>query len=105
MFSVSRQTIQRASQSQARFFTHASRPLMKAGTWGPKDNHMHTDLVHACVEPEEKTGAILTPLYQSTTFVQASVEEYLDKGYSYSRTNNPTVKVLEEKVLGLKHYY
>jgi len=55
------------------------------------------------VEPEEKTGAILTPLYLSTTFVQASVEEYLAKGYSYSRTNNPTVKVLEDKVAAIEN--
>ena len=40
----------------------------------------------------------MTPIYQSTTFVQESVEKYLDTGYSYSRTNNPTVRVLEQKV-------
>jgi cystathionine beta-lyase/cystathionine gamma-synthase len=44
------------------------------------------------------TGAILTPVYQSTTFVQDSVDEYLAKGYSYSRTSNPTVRVLENKL-------
>lgn len=57
-----------------------------------------TEFVHAAVTPDEKTGAVLTPLYLSTTFTQESVEKYLAKGYSYSRTNNPTVSALEEKV-------
>jgi cystathionine beta-lyase/cystathionine gamma-synthase len=54
--------------------------------------------VHAAVSPDEKTGAILTPMYLSTTFVQESVGKYLEKGYSYSRTNNPTVSALEKKM-------
>ena len=41
-----------------------------------------TKQVHAGVEPDPVTGAILTPVYQSTTFVQDSVDEYLAKGYS-----------------------
>merc|ERR1740130_1015399 len=59
---------------------------------------MDTDLVHAAVSPEEKSGAVLTPLYLSTTFVQESVDKYLAKGYSYSRTNNPTTTALETKL-------
>ena len=38
--------------------------------------------VHAGVEPDPVTGAILTPIYQSTTYVQESVDRYLEKGYS-----------------------
>jgi len=57
-----------------------------------------TKQVHAGVEPDPVTGAILTPVYQSTTFVQDSVDEYLAKGYSYSRSANPTVRVLEKKL-------
>jgi cystathionine beta-lyase/cystathionine gamma-synthase len=38
----------------------------------------------------------------STTFVQESVDKYLEKGFSYSRTNNPTVSMLEEKVATLE---
>lgn len=57
-----------------------------------------TKQVHAGVTPDPVTGAILTPVYQSTTFVQNSVDEYLAKGYSYSRTANPTVRVLENKL-------
>jgi len=57
-----------------------------------------TEYVHAAVTPDEKSGSVLTPLYLSTTFVQESVEKYLAKGFSYSRTNNPTVSALEEKL-------
>ncbi len=57
-----------------------------------------TKQVHAGVEPDPVTGAILTPVYQSTTFVQDSVDEYLAKGYSYSRSANPTVRALEKKL-------
>lgn len=81
-----------------RRFVSVSRPLQKAGDWMPGKLAQETELVHASVSPEPKTGAILTPLYLSTTFVQDSVEEYLAKGFSYSRTNNPTVSVLEDKV-------
>jgi cystathionine beta-lyase/cystathionine gamma-synthase len=61
-----------------------------------------TRQIHAGVTPDPTTGAILTPIYQSTTFVQDSVDEYLDKGYSYSRSGNPTVKALEAKLADLE---
>jgi cystathionine beta-lyase/cystathionine gamma-synthase len=57
-----------------------------------------TKQVHAGVTPDPTTGAILTPIYQSTTFVQDSVDDYMGKGYSYSRAGNPTVRALEEKL-------
>ena len=57
-----------------------------------------TKQVHAGVTPDPVTGSILTPVYQSTTFVQDSVDEYLVKGYSYSRSANPTVRALEKKL-------
>jgi cystathionine beta-lyase/cystathionine gamma-synthase len=57
-----------------------------------------TKQVHAGVTPDPVTGAILTPVYQTTTFVQESVDQYLAKGFSYSRTANPTVRALEKKV-------
>merc|ERR1719379_272952 len=62
-----------------------------------------TELVHAAVKPEKESGAVLTPLFLSTTFVQDSVEKYLAKGYSYSRTNNPTVTALEKKLAILEN--
>merc|ERR1712176_929882 len=75
----------------------------KAGTWMEGPMNQDTDLVHAAVSPEGKSGAILTPLFLSTTFVQDSVQEYLKKGYSYSRTNNPTVSALEAKIAALEN--
>ena len=61
-----------------------------------------TKQVHAGVTPDPSTGAILTPIHQSTTFIQNSVDEYLGKGYSYSRGGNPTVRALEEKLTALE---
>ena len=60
-------------------------------------------LIHEGVTPDPTTGAILTPIYQSTTFVQDSVDAYLEKGYSYSRTGNPTVRALEHRLAGLEN--
>ena len=59
----------------------------------------------ARVSPDADTGAILTPIYQSTTYIQESIEEYLDKGFSYARTGNPTVTTLEKKIAGLESGY
>jgi cystathionine beta-lyase/cystathionine gamma-synthase len=62
-----------------------------------------TKQIHAGVEPDPVTGSILTPIYQSTTFVQDSVDEYLAKGFSYSRSGNPTVTALEKKLAILEN--
>jgi cystathionine gamma-lyase len=62
-----------------------------------------TKQIHAGVSPDPVTGAILTPIYQSTTFVQESVDQYLSKGYSYSRSGNPTVRALEQKLAVLEN--
>ncbi len=61
-----------------------------------------TKQVHAGVTPDPTTGAILTPIYQATTFVQDSVDDYMAKGYSYSRAGNPTVRAFEEKITALE---
>ncbi len=62
-----------------------------------------TKQIHAGVAPDPVTGAILTPIYQSTTFVQESVDQYLSKGFSYSRSGNPTVRALEQKLAALEN--
>ena len=70
------------------------------------DNTKHsfeTREVHDGVAPDPTTGAILTPIYQTTTYVQESVDRYMDKGYSYSRSGNPTVTALEEKITSLEN--
>ncbi|MDX1469392.1 MAG: PLP-dependent aspartate aminotransferase family protein [Acidimicrobiia bacterium] len=58
--------------------------------------------MHAGVSPDPETGAILTPIHQSTTFVQESVDAYMAKGYSYARGGNPTVTALEAKIASLE---
>lgn len=62
-----------------------------------------TKQIHAGVRPDPVTGSILTPVYQTTTYVQDSVDEYLAKGYSYSRSANPTVDALEKKLAVLEN--
>lgn len=61
-----------------------------------------TKQVHAGVEPDPTTGAILTPIHQSTTFVQESVDAYMERGYSYSRAGNPTVRAFEDRITALE---
>jgi cystathionine gamma-lyase len=61
-----------------------------------------TRQVHGGVTPDPTTGSILTPIFQSTTFVQDSVDDYMRKGFSYSRAGNPTVRALEEKLTALE---
>ena len=64
-----------------------------------------TKQIHAGVTPDKETGSILTPIYQTTTYVQDSVDKYLSKGYSYSRSANPTVRALEKKIAVLEDGY
>jgi len=78
-------------------FRNARKSSSKADNWIPNVS-FETELVHGNIKPDPITGSILTPVTISTTFVQESVDQYLAKGFSYSRTNNPTVSVLEEKV-------
>lgn len=61
-----------------------------------------TKQVHAGAVPDPTTGAILTPIHQSTTFVQPSVDEYMSTGYTYSRSGNPTVRAFEHKLAALE---
>src|SRR5206468_10273516 len=56
-----------------------------------------TRTIHGNLSPDSTTGAILTPIYQSTAYVQEAVGVH--KGFTYSRADNPTVAALEN-VLG-----
>ena len=67
-----------------------------------RQSDFKTREVHAGVRPDPVTGAILTPIYQTTTYVQESVEKYMEKGYSYSRSGNPTVTALEDRITALE---
>ncbi len=59
-----------------------------------------TRAIHAGQSPDPTTGAIMTPLYLSSTFVQSSPGEH--KGYEYSRTSNPTRKAFEDCLASLE---
>lgn len=59
-----------------------------------------TKAVHAGVEPDPTTGAIMTPIYQTSTYVQAAPGEH--KGYEYSRTQNPTRDALQKSIAELE---
>ncbi|HVL87971.1 MAG TPA: PLP-dependent aspartate aminotransferase family protein [Candidatus Thermoplasmatota archaeon] len=59
-----------------------------------------TRSVHAGRRPDPTTGAVLAPIYQVTTFAQEAPGEH--KGYAYSRTANPTVVALEERLADLE---
>ncbi len=61
---------------------------------------IETQCIHAGLAPDPSTGAILTPIYQSTTFVQPRVGE--DTGFTYSRSGNPTVAALERQLGALE---
>jgi cystathionine beta-lyase/cystathionine gamma-synthase len=53
-----------------------------------------TKLIHAGIEPDPSTGAIMTPIYQTSTYVQSAPGK--NKGYEYARSQNPTRKALED---------
>ena len=59
------------------------------------NNHkLATKLIHAGAEPDPSTGAIMTPIYQTSTYVQSAPG--VNKGYEYARSQNPTRKALED---------
>ncbi len=60
-----------------------------------------TKAIHAGVHPDESTGAIMTPIYQTSTYVQAGVGNH--KGYEYSRTQNPTRHALEKNIAAIEN--
>jgi cystathionine beta-lyase len=59
-----------------------------------------TKAIHAGQEPDPATGAIMTPIYQTSTYVQAAPGKH--KGYEYSRTHNPTRKALENNLAAIE---
>jgi cystathionine beta-lyase/cystathionine gamma-synthase len=59
-----------------------------------------TDCIHAGQEPDPSTGAIVTPLFQTSTYVQEGIGQH--KGYEYARTQNPTRRALEKNLAALE---
>jgi len=60
-----------------------------------------TKAIHAGIEPDSATGAIMTPIYQTSTYAQPRPGEH--KGYEYSRTLNPTRHALEKNLSALEN--
>jgi cystathionine beta-lyase len=60
-----------------------------------------TKAIHAGIEPDESTGAIMTPIYQTSTYVQEDAGVH--KGYQYSRTRNPTRDALQKNIAALEN--
>lgn len=60
-----------------------------------------TKFIHAGLQPDPATGAIMTPIYQTSTYVQDGVGNH--KGYEYSRTLNPTRHALEQNLAAIEN--
>ena len=60
-----------------------------------------TKAIHAGVEPDPSTGAIMTPIYQTSTYVQESPGKH--KGYEYARSSNPTRTALQKALAALEN--
>lgn len=60
-----------------------------------------TKAIHSGLEPDPATGAIMTPIYQTSTYTQAAPGQH--KGYEYSRTHNPTRTALQKNIAALEN--
>ena len=60
----------------------------------------NTKVIHAGVHPDTATGAIMTPIYQTSTYVQEEIGVH--KGFEYSRTGNPTRAALENNLASIE---
>ena len=65
-----------------------------------KNYSLDTQLIHAGVEPDPTTGAIMTPIYQTSTYVQEAPGVH--KGYEYARTQNPTRTALQNALAAIE---
>jgi len=67
----------------------------------PKKSHFETDVIHAGQSPEPRTGAVMVPVFQTSTYVQDGPGGH--KGYEYARTQNPTREALEASLAALEN--
>src|SRR6478609_5558097 len=67
----------------------------------PPDARFPTICVHAGQEPDPATGAIITPIYQTSTYVQEELGRH--KGFEYARTQNPTRSALEANLAAIEN--
>ena len=64
-----------------------------------QDMKFGTKAIHAGVQPDPTTGAIMTPIFQTSTYVQESPG--VNKGYGYARGKNPTREALQANIAAL----
>ncbi|MDQ1713598.1 MAG: cystathionine gamma-synthase [Frankiaceae bacterium] len=69
-------------------------------TWNPAEHGFETLAIHAGQDPDPATGAVITPIYQTSTYAQTAVGEH--RGYEYSRSGNPTRTALETCLAALE---
>ena len=67
---------------------------------GEPDGRVETRAIHAGQAPDDETGAVMTPIYASSTYAQDAPGE--DRGFEYSRTGNPTRTALEANLASLE---
>ena len=67
----------------------------------PDAARFSTICIHAGQEPDPSTGAIITPIYQTSTYVQEELGRH--KGYEYARTQNPTRFALEQNIAAIEN--
>ncbi|HEU4893214.1 MAG TPA: PLP-dependent aspartate aminotransferase family protein [Vicinamibacterales bacterium] len=67
----------------------------------PDAAHFSTICIHAGQEPDPSTGSIITPLFQTSTYVQDELGRH--KGYEYARTQNPTRFALEKNIAAIEN--
>jgi cystathionine beta-lyase/cystathionine gamma-synthase len=66
----------------------------------PRTARLSTVCIHAGQEPDPSTGAIITPIFQTSTYVQDELGRH--KGYEYARTQNPTRAALEQNIAAIE---
>ncbi len=66
-----------------------------------KKEKFATKVIHVGGEPDKETGAVMPPIYQTTTYAQRSPGEH--QGYEYTRTHNPTRTRLERNLASLEN--
>ncbi|HUR14624.1 MAG TPA: cystathionine gamma-synthase [Mycobacteriales bacterium] len=71
-----------------------------SGDWSPDEHGFETLAIHAGQDPEPATGAVVTPIYQTSTYAQSEVGVH--QGYEYSRSGNPTRTALETCLAALE---
>src|SRR6187455_3832196 len=84
------------SRCQRRHPFISDRPLVKL----PDRARFSTICIHAGQEPDPSTGAIITPIFQTSTYVQDELGKH--KGYEYARTQNPTRYALEQNIAAIE---